>query len=69
MVLDPGQYGQLAGVWWVCPPRTGNDVSASAVPKNRVVEHEDGTITVQGILPSPRWKGRLERGHWIETPS
>lgn len=65
MFLDPGEYGQLAGIWWVCPPPGGGGVSASAVAADRVVEHEDGTISVLGELRLPRWSGRLERGVWI----
>lgn len=67
MVLDPAQYGQLAGIWWICPPRHDGEVSASAVQAERVTEHEDGTITVQGVLHLPRWTGTLTRGEWIDA--
>lgn len=66
MALDPGEYGQLAGIWWVCPP-PGGGISASAVQADRVVENEDGTISVRGLLRLPRWTGRLEHGVWIEA--
>ena len=67
MVLDPGQYGRLAGIWWISPPSGDERVSASAVQAERVTEHEDGTISVQGLLRLPRWTGYLQRGEWIEA--
>ena len=65
MPLLAGEYGQLGDYWWVCPPRGGT----SAVPQSRVLEHEDGTITVEGDLQRPSWHGRLEHGVWKEAPA
>lgn len=62
MSLGPGDYGKLGGVWWVRPPRGGSSI----LPSERVIEHEDGTISVRGLVQLPAWNGRLERGVWIE---
>ena len=64
MPLQPGEYGRLAENWWVRPPRGG----ISAVPADRVIEHEDGTINIAGFLRLPHWEGRLEAGLWTEFP-
>ena len=63
MTLQPGEYGKVGGVWWVHPPHP----DASVVPladESRVMEHEDGTISVHGTINAPGWRGRLEHGRW-----
>lgn len=62
MPLQPGDYGELDGEWWVRPPRSG----ASLVAAERITEHEDGTISVYGLLELPKWRGYLVRGIWTE---
>lgn len=67
-VLNPGEYGLMAGHWHGCTPN-GQMANLSA---HRVAEHEDGTITVSpSILISDLtglrlWHGFLERGIWRE---
>ena len=62
MSLDPGQYGELDGAWWVRPPRGG----VTLVATERITEHEDGTISVAGLLEFPKWRGILSKGNWVE---
>ena len=61
--LQPGQYGELDGAWWVHAPHGGVTVVAS----ERVTEHADGTISVAGLLELPNWRGFLSEGVWTET--
>lgn len=59
--LTPGDYGRTTkGVWWVYPPRGSMRVMKS----EQVTEHEDGTITVEGLIANKEWKGRLLNGAW-----
>lgn len=64
MPLQAGEYGRLAENWWVRPPCGG----VSAIPADRVIDHEDGTISVCGFLRLPKWEGYLDRGAWTEVP-
>lgn len=64
----PGAYGRAGGDWYCTTPNGlfGN------ISRHQVVEHEDGTITVNpSILVTsgfnkrePSWHGYLERGVW-----
>jgi len=66
--LSAGEYGQWTdGTWYASTP---NDHGAN-LSHHDVVEHEDGTISVQpSILVSvhdvPLWHGYLTRGVWKE---
>lgn len=70
--LDPGEYGKVDGVWHCVPP--GNKKLLGCLSGHKVIEHEDGTITVSpSILISYSggdgdfsWHGFLERGIWRE---
>lgn len=73
-LLDPGQYGKdVNGTWIGRPPNTEMLANLAA---HRVVEHEDGTITVEpSILIGPikltgaegeQWHGFLRAGEWEE---
>ena len=64
MPLQPGEYGELEGTWWVRPPRGG----VSPLSGVQVEEHEDQTITVYGLIQFPKWTGFLKRGEWSEQP-
>lgn len=86
--LDPGEYGKMNGVWYCMPPKKKHflislpnncvvDISEKLIgclSGHKVVEHEDGTITVSpSILISYSggegdfsWHGFLERGIWRE---
>lgn len=65
LLFDPGDYGQINGIWHACTPN-GHLANLSG---HSVAEHEDGTITVS---PSIRvsnqegelWHGFLEHGTW-----
>lgn len=51
--------------WWICDP-IGH---WSTLPVGRVQEHEDGSITVTGVIDNegpyhPHWRGTLTRGEW-----
>lgn len=69
--LEPGDYGKWAhdGSWYAIPP--GHPHLLANLVKHRVVEHEDGTITVSpSVLVSGRleaWHGYLERGVWRQV--
>lgn len=55
---------QTAGsvLWFVVCP---NGAHGTLSPRNHsVVEHDDGTITVQPSIVAPGWHGFLERGIW-----
>ncbi len=68
--VKPGDYwrGPLgpAHVSWYC--RTPNGIQGTLRDQ---MEHEDGTITVVGMIwieapGARRWRGHLERGVWPE---
>ncbi len=65
--LHPGEYGKdsVNGDWYGCPPDTE---LLAGLRNHKVVEHEDGTITVSpSILVSNHtgcWHGYLEQGYW-----
>ena len=59
--LTSGDYGRTTkGVWWVHPPRGSVRVAKPEI----VTEHDDGTITVDGLIANKQWKGRLVKGIW-----
>lgn len=67
-LLLSGQYGKWShdGNWYGVPPETE---LLAGFAKHRVVEHDDGTITVSpSIMVSQgqpdQWHGFLERGVW-----
>jgi hypothetical protein len=68
--LMPGDYGKdLDGVWHGVPPNFLDAFHGTAnLEKHKVIEHEDGTITVwPSILIRTylgEWHGFLERGVW-----
>ena len=67
----PLSYGTGNGKDWYCTTPNGLFGNLSA---HRVVEHEDGTITVSPSIlvtsghdhKEPSWHGFLERGVWRE---
>jgi hypothetical protein len=85
--IEPGDYWKNPDHGWfaACPisvtgiPATGNDLLLATLCKHTVIEHEDGTITVNpsilvggnysGIasrewVDKHTWHGWLERGEW-----
>lgn len=73
LYLQPGDYGKDAeGMWHARPP---NGSHGGALIDHKVIEHEDGTITVSPSLvlyPAnngkiPGYHGYLERGVWREV--
>lgn len=55
--------------WWVCAP---NGVvvqldTYGSTAKHRVIAHEDGTITVDGLIVAGDWEGTLTLGHWVSS--
>lgn len=72
--LQPGDYGRDAdGLWYARPPwkhASGCLGDGEGIRGHKVVEHEDGTITVSpSILIETHvgtWHGFLERGIWRE---
>lgn len=71
--LQPGDYGRWAadkGNWYACCP----DGKLANLSRHDVLEHPDGTITVEpsilvqqrGDTP-PQWHGYLERGVWRQV--
>lgn len=64
--LKPGEYGKWKdGTWHGCAP-DGNPCNLAV---HKIIEHEDGTITVSpsisiGTSPKYAWHGYLERGTW-----
>ena len=68
--LKEGDYGKdHLGRWYGKPP--GFRSGYAVLSKHKVVEHEDGTITVSpSILVQNhmnKWHGYLERGVWREV--
>ena len=76
--LGPGEYGKdTSGLWYCCAPRDTGDrftdflgCLGDGQSHHKVVEHEDGTITVSPSILITRhdgsWHGFLERGVWRE---
>ena len=68
--LKPGDYAfdKDLGHWIVRPPVTRSH--SGGIPNHKVIEHEDGTITVTpsilltGLTPEESYHGYLERGIW-----
>lgn len=69
---EPGDYGKCPGEndhWWLCTPDGHLGTISASIHK--IVEHEDGTITVSpsiGITVQQgagfAWHGYLEKGSW-----
>ena len=78
--MKPGDYGKdTDGIWHCCAPRDTGDWftnfhgclgDGSGVKGHKVVEHEDGSITVSPSILINRydgsWHGFLECGVWRE---
>lgn len=71
--LQPGEYARDPnGVWFVRPPLNAEGVSVMGSIKNhKVVEHVDGTITVEPSILQKHggdgqeiWHGWLRKGIW-----
>ncbi len=72
--LEPGDYckgpPERGGGWWLKTPAGWE--GRVGVTAHRVVEHEDGTITVSPSIKQEAgdgtmlWHGFLERGVWRE---
>ncbi len=74
--LKSGEYGKdQDGIWYCVPPGkdpfTHMGCLGDGVKTHKIVEHEDGTITVSpSILINSYlgpWHGYLERGIWREV--
>lgn len=71
-LFRPGEYGKVEGVWHCCAPRETADRFGFVgnLSAHKVIEHEDGTITVSPSIKITRhdgvWHGWLERGVWRE---
>jgi len=69
--LAPGEYGKSSDdTWYCCVPFAGLPIVPLSIT-HTVIEHEDGSITVDpSILSSAGkgkvWHGRLEHGVWKE---
>lgn len=69
-IFQPGEYGKVSiGVFYGCAP--DHEDMLCNLGSHKVIEHEDGTITVsQSILISyghrgkNKWHGYLEKGFW-----
>lgn len=67
-LLKPGEYGKVGDVWYACSP---NGLHAG-LALHKVIEHEDGTITVSPSIwvrtghEGKSWHGYLEKGIWRE---
>ena len=69
MRLKDGDYGiDSCGMWYGKPP--GFKAGYANLSKHKVIEHEDGTITVSPSIAVrnhiARWHGYLKRGVWRE---
>lgn len=74
-IFDPGEYGKRSdGHFYGCVP--GDDDMMCNLAGHKIVEHEDGTITVSpsilittGGRESGRkqWHGYLEKGIWRQV--
>jgi hypothetical protein len=70
--IEPGDYGQDADGLWYCRAPRGDFLGClgDGVRHHKVIEHDDGTITVSpSILVSNHtgsWHGFLEHGIWRE---
>jgi hypothetical protein len=67
--LQPGEYGKGRDGIWYCVPPAWDDAMPGNLGGHKIIEHEDGTITVSpSILISEgqghSWHGFLERGVW-----
>lgn len=68
--LEPGEYGRnLEGLWYCRVPAP--DFYTGGINIHKVVEHEDGTITVTPSIVSfgkddKQWHGYLIKGVWEE---
>lgn len=71
----PGEYGKkLCGRWVCCAPKDTGDWFTNwhgDLGSHKVIEHEDGTITVEPSIKITSqfgvWHGFLERGYWREV--
>lgn len=65
--LAPNEYGPLKlgslALWQARPPR-GTTVVLHLLPVTE--DAPDGTITVDGYIDTPNWRGWLEAGVWLE---
>lgn len=65
LILSPGDYGRVDGVWYAKPP---GFVGVANLSKHEVIEHENGTITVKPSIlcecGDQKWHGFLEEGKW-----
>lgn len=69
MQFAPGDYMKTDGGIWFCKAPRGSMGNLTA---HKIVEHDDGTITVSPSIlitdhrPGHSWHGYLERGVWRE---
>lgn len=65
----PGEYGRSMDGSWYCVPPSEPELIGN-LSNHKIVEHEDGTITVTpSILITQSWRnlvwhGYIERGIW-----
>ena len=71
-ILEQGEYGKYDknGQWYARPPQSG--MTQGNLALHKVVEHEDGTITVSPSIlitghHGKQWHGYLERGVWRQV--
>lgn len=75
LVLEAGEYGwSPERSCWVCraPQKDGFYAGMGNLSMHTVVEHDDGTITVDPSIlitghHDKQWHGYLERGIWREV--
>ena len=65
-LYQPGDYGKWEDGWYCRPP---DFEGLGNISRHRIIEHEDGTITVSpsiliGMPPQEEWHGFLEKGVW-----
>lgn len=61
--LVPGNYCKTGNRWWANPPDP--DAGGAFLVGMGVTVNADTTLTVNGYIDGPRWKGWLEAGNWL----
>ena len=61
--LVPGNYCKVGARWWANPP--DSDAGGAFLIGMGTTVNADGSLTVNGYIDGPRWKGWLENGVWL----